>query len=105
MPIDPTKRLAQLEQENAIFRARLKVLETQRNDALNDGMIKEAAAKMEREAIIRGTTAQVEELKAQLAKVQKALSDATAAKPAEAPSAVDPPAPNGHANGEACPAA
>lgn len=96
MSTDTAKRLAQAEADRDAFRARLKVLEKQRNDALNQAMIAEATANLERDALVRQANAEIKRLTAELEK---------ATKPAEASAPPEAPAPKAHANGEACPAA
>ena len=94
MSTDTAKRLAQAEAENAILRAQLAVAERQRNDAQSDSVVKLAAARVERDAIVGKANAALVRLNAELNEAQSkvaALESAALEKVAAEPASPVPP--------------
>ncbi len=97
MTEDDAKKLEKLEDENATLQARLEVLERQRNEALTNSVVREAAAKREMEGLVKKANAEIKRLSDEL----KAAQEPKAAPKVVDAEVVPPPAPNGHAM-EAC---
>jgi peptidoglycan hydrolase CwlO-like protein len=100
MTEDDAKKLEKLEDENATLQARLEVLERQRNEALTNSVVREAAAKREMEGLVKKANAELKRLTEEL-KAAKEPKAAPKVLDAEVVEVAPPPAPNGHAM-EAC---
>jgi hypothetical protein len=95
MSNDSAKRIAQLEGMVNTLNARLTAISKQRNEALDNAVVSQAASNLQIEHLQKQVQAFAAEIKRLTGELEKT------AKPAETPT--PPEAPKAHANGEACP--